>query len=83
MKKRFLIPILGVFAFAIAFTFYTSSNTGDSPMFIDSDNIAHAKEISSHQECGYRETWLCVTDSSIEKDSEYCSGGGTITQEIQ
>jgi hypothetical protein len=78
MKKRFLIPTLGVFAFAMAFTFSTSSNTGDSPMFVDSDNIAQAKATISHQTCGYRETWLCVTDSSIEKDSEFCGGGTAI-----
>lgn len=80
MKKKFLIPTLGVVAFAMALTFSTSSITESTPLFVDSDNIAFAQEV---QECGYREEWLCVTDTKIEKDSEYCNGGGTIITEIR
>jgi hypothetical protein len=60
MKKRFLIPTLGVFAFAMAFTFSISSNNGESAIFIDSDNIAYAKaSISSGAYCEYRIGYIC------------------------
>jgi hypothetical protein len=43
MKKKFLIPVLGVFAFAIT----NSSNENNTDVFLNTDNIAFAKEVIS------------------------------------
>jgi hypothetical protein len=45
MKKIFLIPILGIFVFALAIT--NSSKDENNNLFLGTDNIAFAKEVIS------------------------------------
>jgi hypothetical protein len=44
MKKKFLIPVLGLFVFAIATTINNpESNNEDLALFVESDNIVYAE----------------------------------------
>jgi hypothetical protein len=74
MKKKFLIPVLGLFVMALAFSFNNSSSSSSSSdelagLFINSDNIAFAEG----QQCGYLLNAICVTTSGATWNSEYCN----------
>ncbi len=43
MKKKFLIPVAGLFMFAMALSFTNSSNDENDTLFLESDNIAFAE----------------------------------------
>lgn len=43
MNKKFLIPIIGAFAFAMTYTVSNSTlSENGTPMFLESENIAYA-----------------------------------------
>lgn len=43
MNKKFLIPMLGAFVFAMTYTIANSSlNEDETPMFLENENIAFA-----------------------------------------
>ena len=69
MKKKFLIPIAGVFIMALAFSFNSSSNSENFDVsFIESDNIAFAEV----RNCGYKVDWMCITQGKTTYDEQYC-----------
>jgi hypothetical protein len=58
MKKIFLIPILGIFVFALAIT--NSSNDNNTDLFLNTDNIAFAQEtLSAGHSCKPRALSFC------------------------
>ncbi len=61
MKKKFLIPILGVFVCAMSFTFTNNSSTNDaSGLFIESDNIALAESYGSGRCQSVQDNVICL-----------------------
>ena len=65
MKKKILIPILGLFTFALLFSFSnntTSNNDEIISLFIDSDNIAYAEGSG----CLYpKQNYYCIDGNTV------------------
>jgi hypothetical protein len=58
MKKIFLIPILGIFVFALAIT--NSSKDENNNLFLGTDNIAFAQaELSGGYSCSPKNNHFC------------------------
>jgi hypothetical protein len=58
MKKKFLIPVLGVLAFALAIT--NSSKDENNNLFLGTDNIAFAQaELSGGYSCSPKNNHFC------------------------
>lgn len=73
MKKKFLIPILGMFVFAMVFSFSNnanSSNDGIASLFVESDNIAYAENIGAH--CTYSTGNYCIINGIIKTNAKVC-----------
>ena len=61
MKKKFLIPVLGLFTMALAFSFNNNSSSSSEELnglFVESDNIAFA-ENPTH-DCGTWTNRYCI-----------------------
>lgn len=71
MKKKFLIPVLGLFTFAMAYTVTSSTLTNNgTPLFTNGDNVAFAA-----QDCGTKEKHYCIVGDTSTYNEEYCGGG--------
>ena len=73
MKKKILIPILGLFTFALLFSFSnntTSNNDEIISLFIDSDNIAYAE---GGKTCCPRLGSICVSKYGVMYNYDICN----------
>ena len=75
MKRKFLIPVLGLFALALTVASTTNTDNADMALFASSDNVAFA---FAPEECGVKVKHYCIVNNSAHYDMEYCgsSGGG-------